>query len=126
MKIKDNVGSRVSNHLEGVGEISIEMIEKRAKEIAVLKSRNADDYTDEDWMQAKEELLNPQSASELHEEKALEKIEAWDQPVTESGHEVKEKPLEDEFFNPEILVEEGVREAEHERMVEAHKRSKSR
>lgn len=125
MKIKDNIGSRVSKGLEGVGEISLEMVEERAKEIAVLKSRSAEDYTDEDWLLAKIELLNPQWDSALQEEKVLEKMETWDQSPVESGAEVDVKPLEDETLNVEMLVEEGVREAEHERMVEAHKRLKN-
>jgi hypothetical protein len=122
MKTKDNVGTRVSKDLQGTGEISDEMIEQRAKQVALLKSRPASEYTEEDWKQAKEELLHPETISALSEQELLEKIPAWDEPPTETGRKIPDQRPEDDALAPEILVNQGVREAEHDRMVEGHKK----
>ena len=48
---------KISVHGDGVGAPSPEMIERRAREIALIDERDPDDFTDSDWEQAHRELM---------------------------------------------------------------------
>ena len=48
---------KISVHGDGVGAPTPEMIERRAREIALIDERDPDDFTDGDWEQARQELM---------------------------------------------------------------------
>jgi len=48
---------KISVHGDGVGAPTPEMIERRAREIALIDERDPNDFTDSDWEQAHRELM---------------------------------------------------------------------
>jgi hypothetical protein len=114
--------NRISEGFKGVGTISPEMVRQRARELAEIDGRPADEFTENDWLEAKRELLHPhrEIISEDPADEAVENLKQWDMaPGTTGTH--KEADLGEEASSTEQLVEEGVNEAEHEQFVEARK-----
>src|SRR5438067_5879411 len=72
---------KISVHDDGMGAPTPEMIERRAREIALIDERNPDDFTDADWEQAHRELMGIPAAS------APEEIDAGAE-VSEDEHEI--------------------------------------
>ena len=107
----------------GVGEISEEMVEERAKELALITGHRV---TKEYHEQALRELSG---GSEIDEKTSLlESIseeERWDPVPGTPGNQVEESSDEeaddDGRGTDAQLVEEGVSEAEHDQMVQAAK-----
>ena len=52
---------KISLHGNGLGAPSPEEVEKRAREIAMIDERNPDEFTDEDWKQAHQELMGAEN-----------------------------------------------------------------
>ena len=107
----------------GVGEISEEMVEERAKELALIAGhRMTKDYHE----QALRELSG---GSEIDEKTSLlESVSEegrWDPVPRQTGHDSEESASEEEDDDGRgedaQLVEEGVSEAEHDQMVQAAK-----
>src|SRR4029078_9430373 len=48
---------KISVHGDGVGAPTPELIERRAREIALIDERDPNDFTDADWEQARRELM---------------------------------------------------------------------
>ncbi len=112
---------KISSHGNGIGVPSPDMIEKRAREIAMIDERKADDFTDGDWEQAHRELIGVSSENAPEEtEQNAEIVEEWDMVAGDSGHRVPRTEEEEESVGEE-LVEEGVNEATHDQMVEARR-----
>jgi hypothetical protein len=109
---------------QGIGEVSREMLRQRAVELAVIDGRSEQDATKSDWEQAKRELtdepeMDPQEA--LLE--AAPESERWDPLPGSSGHRAPVITTDSEDAegrsDAEALVDEGVREAEHDLMLQA-------
>ncbi|MEO7934154.1 MAG: hypothetical protein ABIT76_13455 [Chthoniobacterales bacterium] len=103
----------------GAGEISRETIETRAGELARMDGRGT--WNEIDLQTATQELggtWHPSIEPEVVDP-ALVDLAAWDEPPTSSGTAVPRTPLENESSFSEILVQEGVEEAEHERRLVA-------
>jgi hypothetical protein len=111
---------KISVHGDGVGVPSPDTVEKRAREIAMIAERNADEFTDADWDQARRELLgtHAHTAPEETEENA-EVIEEWNIVASSLGHRAPRG--EDDESLGEQLVADGVEEAVHDQMLEARK-----
>ena len=114
---------RIEEHTTGTGPPTPESVERRAREIAVIESRSPDSVNDEDRRRALAELrgrlssgLPPEEGDEL-----LATRNPTDLAV-DTGHPagVQVTPA-DEPVNAQKMVEEGIREAEHDRMLRAHK-----
>src|SRR5205809_5743695 len=72
---------KISVHGDGMGAPTPEMIERRAREIALIDERNPDDFTDADWEQARRELIGiPQASAPEEIEGAVE--------ITDDEHEL--------------------------------------
>ena len=69
-----------------------EMVEKRAKEIAIINGRAPHDFTENDWVQAKHELLGIQDVEEIEEEEPVAALTRWDEEPGTSGHHVENEP----------------------------------
>ena len=114
-------------HGDGVGAPTPELVEKRAREIALIDERDPDEFTDADWEQARREMLG--TASEI----APEELE--DQPGLPDehdliggtpGHHAHRAGENDEATLGEQLVSEGREEAAHDQMLEARREELNR
>ena len=105
----------------GIGEVSEEMVEERAKELALIAGHR---MTKEYHEQALRELSG---GSEIDEKTSfLESVseeDRWEPVPRARGQEVEESGSEEEDEDGRgedvQLVEEGVSEAEHDQMVQA-------
>jgi hypothetical protein len=115
---------KISLHGDGMGVPSPDLVEKRAREIALIDERDPDDFTDADWAQARRELLGevtPSAPEETTESAELE--EEWPVVGGDKGHRVPRQGVDDDDGETlgEHLVEDGLEEATHDQMLEARK-----
>lgn len=116
---------KISVHGDGMGVPTPELVEKRAREIALIDERNPDEFTDADWEQARAELLGVgrNGAPEETPENA-DVTEEWSEVATDTGHRAGRAGDDDEMLGQQ-LVEGGVEEATHDSMVEAARSEQS-
>jgi hypothetical protein len=115
--------ARIIIHDEGAGVASPDVVEQRARELAIIAGRAGSDYTEEDFRQAKRELTQePQPDDEEMEENALP-FEPGSGDVL-GGRESQAPNFggDDETSIGEELVREGMDEALHDEMLEARKK----
>ncbi len=106
---------KISDHFQGLGTVTRDMVQKRAKELAIIKGH--DHYTEDDFQEAKRELIGVHG-NDAGEDEILNTLTRWDEEPGSTGHHVPNiKPFDEQTLS-EYLVEEGLEEAEHERMVE--------
>ena len=106
------------------GEVSLKMLQERALELAAIEGRSEQDVSQSDWEQAKRELTGE---PEMDPQKALleaaPESERWDPLPGSTGHRAPTITSDAEDSegrsDSEALVEEGVREAEHDQMLQA-------
>jgi len=114
----------ISNNFSGIGVVTREMINKRAHELALISGRPDREVTDADFQQARREL-NGESDLDSREEalESLPESDRWNPVPGSQGVQSQELPMEDEDSEGRSettqLVEGGVREAEHDQMVQA-------
>ncbi len=113
---------KISLHGDGLGVPSPEMVEKRAREIAMIDERKADEFTDSDWEQAKNELTGVEQAHapEADDEVVDEMSERDDIPGA-AGHQAPNNGFDEDVNIGEELVSGGIDEAAHDQMVEARR-----
>ena len=98
-----------------------EMVTRRAREIALIDERNPDQFTQEDWEQARRELTGVETSASWEDpaEAAAESLSVvWCHPLAKPALKRRASP-EDEGLLEERLVDRGVDEAAHDQMVEA-------
>jgi len=96
---------------EGLGTVTLQMIEERAREIAQSDGRAQPN--DLDRTRAREELTGATWGSEkppTREEPGRD----WEMPLVSSGKKVPTVRPEDEENIPEKLIQEGIDEADHD------------
>ena len=102
---------------EGAGEMSRDTLEKRASELAKMDGR--DTWNKRDLETAAREISgswSPETEPEVVEP-VLGELVAWDEVPSSDGHAVPRTPLENGENLSEILVNEGLEEAEHDRRL---------
>jgi len=108
----------------GIGQVSQAMVHARARELALIAGRPPPQVSEIDYEQAKRELtggsdVDPQEA--LLE--SMPESKRWDPVPGSPGHQAPEVASEDEDEEGRNesaqLVEEGVREAELDQMLQA-------
>ena len=111
----------IQENSAGIGEISAEMVEARARELALIAGRPV---TREDGEQAVRELTGGDGMDEM--QSLLESVSEdgrWDPIPGSTGHQAEESASEDEDEDGQgesaQLIEEGVREAAHDQMLQA-------
>jgi hypothetical protein len=117
-------GGKLLDHSRGLGTVTPELVAQRAREIALINGRPSEKANESDFAQAKRELMGvetPDSAST--ETTAIAATKAWDPVPGSMGRQIDNQNTDDEQAVAQKLVEEGIVEAEHERMVEATKES---
>jgi hypothetical protein len=114
----------VMTNATAVGTVTRSMVRQRATELAVIDGRPAGEVSKADWEQAKRELTG---GSEIDpNEAALEdapESERWDPLPGSAGHIVTVPSSDDENEEGqslgERLIDEGMKEAGHDQMLEA-------
>ena len=123
MKENKPSAGKISLHGNGMGVPSPEDIERRAREIAMIDERDADEFTDADWSQAREELMGAENHEPPEETPENSEVTAeWQVTPSDRGHRIPRPGVEeDEETVGEHLVSEGREEAEHDQMLEARR-----
>lgn len=111
---------------KGIGGVSREMLQNRAGELALINGRAEKDVSKNDLEQAKRELTgDPEMDTQEALRETSTESECWDPLPGSPGHRAPVFTSDDEDSEGrsvgEALVEEGVREAEHDQMLQAAK-----
>ena len=112
------IHAKISSHFEGLGTVTAEMVEQRARELALINGRDPNDFNETDRAEAKKELASTEPGPSDTEEQTINALRRWDEPPGTSGHKVAPMKQSDEQTYAETLVEHGVEEANHEQMLE--------
>ena len=123
MKENKPSSGKISLHGNGMGVPGPEDIERRAREIAMIDERDANQFTDTDWKQAREELLGELESQPPEEDDKNIKLEnEWEVTPDDRGHRLPRPGVEeDEETIGEHLVTDGREEAAHDQMLEARR-----
>jgi hypothetical protein len=114
----DPSGGKIQAGGQGLGEISDEMIEARAIEIARSDGRATPNEADLILARAAlERSSEPGSPPEV--DTRTDSLVAWDEAPESSGGRVESFAIPDEANVAERLVEEGVEEADHSQRLAA-------
>ena len=112
--------ARILNHDSGMGAPDSETVRKRAGELAQIDGRPQ--YSEYDWQQAKRELHGGQSPDSEEDPVSISEAMSDNQTLpVDTGHHVRNLPVEDADNIVEELIVEGMEEAVHEQMLEASK-----
>lgn len=111
-------------HGRPTGELTDDMVEERAREIAVIRGRPADRVSEEDraeaWAELQGELLPAATDSDGDSAGAITRDPS--EPLSVPGRQVPNLEPEDESGAIERLATEGVEEAQHDQMLAARER----
>ena len=111
---------KISIHGSGMGAPTPELVEKRARELALIDERNPEEFTEADWDQAQRELSGQDTITAPEDvEEGSGDITSWDDMPGESGERAPRPGFEDDESLGEQLVSGGMEEAAHDQMVEA-------
>lgn len=119
MEAQDIKTARIETHGRGMGAPSTEAVDSRAREIARIEGRTGDDISADDLDRAARELRDEDLI--LSSDEARSDLVASRNPAdmaVDTGHQVPDRRPYDEQERWEAEIKEGVREAEHERMLE--------
>lgn len=118
MKATQTIKGRISGGFNGIGTVTPDMVEQRAREIALINGRAAEEFNEADLEEAKAELTGAGALDEQREEESAPGVGSLRDVVPGSaGHKNEAKLPSDEQRVPEQLVQEGVDEAEHHLML---------
>jgi hypothetical protein len=119
MKATQTIKGRISGRFNGLGTVTPEMVEQRAREIALINGRAAEEFNEADLDEARAELTGDGALEEQREEEdsALGVGTLRDTVPGTAGHKNAPKLPSDEQRMAEQLVQEGVDEAEHHSML---------
>ena len=114
----------IAENFSGVGAVSRAMVHARARELALIAGRPAQQVTQVDYEQAKRELTGEK---DIDRQEALldsfPETKRWDPVPGSEGRQMPESQDEDEDEEGRSetaqLAEEGVGEAEHDQMLQA-------
>jgi len=115
--------SRIAIHGHGIGPLTPEDFEHRAREIAWIEDRHL--VTEDDRTRARAELSNEDLPPTISEDE-LETMQSLSRdpsdPASSRGHQTPEYGVQDGQQDIERLAVQGVEEAQHEQMLEARRR----
>jgi hypothetical protein len=124
MEGNPNTIGNLTKNFVGMGTVTPEMVQNRAVELALINGRTAQNVSKLDWEQAKRELTGGVEADpkDIFLE-SLPESDRWNPVAGTEGHQLSGISSEDEDeegrSNSQRLVEEGVKEAEHDQMKQA-------
>jgi hypothetical protein len=118
--VRGDTASNISGHGKIMqSSVTEDMIEQRARELALIAGREPNRVIGSDRIQAKKELLGDDSADDAMDEENIMPLGMGSPPTSTGKHTKNHLPTDDEV---EIqTVQEGVDEAAHDEMIEASK-----
>jgi hypothetical protein len=122
----DTQSGKFVQHARPLGTVTEGMVIKRAREIAVIKGRNGNDYTQDDFEEARRELAGFPNGEATDAENDVPDTGTWLAEAGDKGHRAPVRPARDEQTFAEELVKEGVEEATHDQMLAGSQESKER
>jgi hypothetical protein len=118
---------RINEDSRGLGNVTWQMVRKRAREIAIINGRGPGEVMDSDFAQARRELTGEGDESPRDRlEESLVESERWDPVAGSPGFRAPTVVQPDEEVENERLVQEGVDEAEHDQMLQGSEESARR
>ncbi len=114
----------IMENAAGIGTVTSEMVEARARELAAINGRPSSEPSETDYQQAKRELTG-ESEMDPQEERSesIPESERWDPVPGSTGQQAADSLGEDEDSEGRSesaqMFEEGVNEAEHDQMRQA-------
>lgn len=114
----------IMENAAGIGTVTSEMVEARARELAAINGRPSSEPSKADYQQAKRELTG-EAETDLQEEsnEPVSESEGWDPVPGSTGRQAAESLGEHEDAEGRSesaqMFEEGVSEAEHDQMRQA-------
>lgn len=122
MRQPNDYGGRIMGHSQGLGTVTAEMVRERARELALMDGRGEEELTEADWAQAKLELLGANTEPQIEQESESETTaQSWDPVPGTPGHQTPSYTPSDDESITEMLVDEGVKEAEHDKRLDANR-----
>ena len=122
--MKNSRQPKIILHGKGTGDLTDEDVEKRAREIAVIRGRSPERITEEDreeaWAELQGQLLPPSAESNGESRGAISRDPS--EPLADTGRQINDLHPEDEEATVERLATEGVEEAQHDQMLAARER----
>jgi hypothetical protein len=114
----------IMENAAGIGTVTSEMVEARARELAAINGRPSAEPSEADYQQAKRELTGEAETDPQEENvESIPESDDWDPVPGSSGRQAAESLGEDEDAEGRSesaqLFEEGVSEAEHDQMRQA-------
>jgi hypothetical protein len=118
MKATETIKGKISRRLNGLGTVTYEMVEQRARELALINGRAAEEFNEADLGEARAELTGAEALAEQREEEPAPAVGSLRDIVPgTAGHKNAPKLPSDDQRVAELLVQEGVDEAEHHSML---------
>lgn len=108
---------RIQIHGSGVGEISDADIKQRASEMARMDGRSVAGA--QDRVTARKELENPGPPPAPEADETVAPVELWSRAAASRGHRGVHVSLDDEQSPGEVLVNEGLEEADRDQRLSA-------
>ena len=114
----------IMENAAGVGTVTSEMVEARARELAAINGRPSSEPSETDYQQAKRELTGEAEVDSQEESsESIAELEGWDPVPGSTGRQAADSLGEDEDAEGRSesaqMFEEGVSEAEHDQMRQA-------
>jgi len=122
----DTQTGKFIQHARPLGTVTEGMVIKRAKEIAVIKGRNGNDYTQDDFEEARRELVGFPDTQPVDAENDVPDTGGWLAEAGDRGQRAPVRPARDEQTFAEDLVKQGVEEATHDQMLAGSQESRER
>jgi hypothetical protein len=112
----------IMENAAGIGTVTSEMIEARARELAAINGRPSSEPSEADYQQAKRELTGETDPQEESSE-SVPDSDGWDPVPGSTGRQAADSLGEDEDAEGRSesaqMFEEGISEAEHDQMRQA-------
>jgi hypothetical protein len=114
----------IMENAAGIGTVTSEMVEARARDLAAINGRPSAEPSEADYQQAKRELTGEAETDPQEENvESIPESDDWDPVPGSSGRQAAESLGEDEDAEGRSesaqMFEEGVNEAEHDQMRQA-------
>ena len=114
----------IMENAAGIGTVSAEMVEARARELAAINGRRSSEPSEADYLQAKRELTGESETDPQEESReSIPESEGWDPVPGSAGRQAADSLGEDEDAEGRSesaqMFEEGIGEAEHDQMRRA-------
>jgi hypothetical protein len=114
---------KMIQHGTGMGTVTREMVQKRARELAISDGRSADEVTQADFAQARRELIGAGMSNNDDLDEAAS-TSNWDPAPGTIGRRAESQEVDDEETIAEHLMHEGIEEADHDERVESGRESR--